>query len=111
MTILSNNSKRCFAVVMILIATLIMVGCGGEKTDQQAAGTQEAALEVPSLTPEQQALVDSAAAVALAITKAPETVSKVLAENDLTVDKYQSLIYKISADPSLAMAFEEACGN
>ena len=111
MTIQCNKSVQGLAVPIILFAMLTLFGCGSGDTEQQAVEDKEAVAEATSLTSEQLALVNKAAVVAIAITKAPETMSKVLAENNLTADEYQSLIYKISSDPVLTRAYEEARKN
>jgi hypothetical protein len=53
-------------------------------------------------------MIHKAATVANAVEKAPGTLAQVLADNGLTTQEYRSLIYRISADPALTRAYEEA---
>ena len=52
-------------------------------------------------------LVKKAAAIADAIEAAPQTAIKVLAENKISAEEFEALIYKISADENLSAAYAE----
>jgi len=102
------NSGRIAMVTLILLTIAIGTGCsGGDQTDQ-ANESQDVATETATLTAVQQALVQQAAMIANAIAAAPDTRTKILADNHLSADEYQAMIYKISADPVLAQAYEDA---
>ena len=92
----------------MLVAALVCSGCGSRDRQEQPARSQDVAVEAPALTAEQDALVQKAVTVANAVERAPETLAKVLADAGLTEDEYKSLVYRISADPVLAAAYEKA---
>ncbi len=108
MTFLSIESMRRCVAPLFLLAALGLAGCGGGDVETQTAESGEAAVEAVALTPEQDALVQKAAAVANAVADAPETADQVLADNGLTADEFRTLVYRISADPVMARAYEEA---
>lgn len=108
MTISSTEPARRVALLVILFVTMIHTGCGNGESEKQTAEAQEPAVEILTITPEQEAMVLKAAAVANAIEKAPETMIKVLADNNLSADEYKSLMYRISADPEMSRLFEKS---
>ena len=108
MTNLPKSTVRGLALPLILLATLALGNCSGGKTDQEAVTNESAAVGSAALTPDQEALVLKAAAIAVAIAAAPDNASTVLSDNNLTADEYEALIYRISADPVLARAYEAA---
>jgi len=106
--ITQRNFGRIAMVTLLLVTVAAGTGCSdGDQTDQ-ANESQDVATETVTLTAAQQALVQQAATIANAIAVAPETMAKVLADNHLSADEYQAMIYKISADPVLAQAYEDA---
>ena len=108
MTCASMKASRFAAAAPILLAMVILAGCGGGEREKQATGNQDSATEAVALSSEQEALVNTAASIANAIEETPENMAEVLADHSMTVDEYQSLIFRIAGDPALTRAYEEA---
>jgi hypothetical protein len=114
----TSIQSRCCSVLLALLATVVLAGCGGGDAEGPALDKNSAAGPATSrpeaidatngLTPDTQALVQQAVAVANAIEESPEDMEIVLADNNLTADEYVSMIYRISADPVLAKAYADA---
>ena len=94
--------------MLILMTAVIFVGCSGGDESGQANENTETTVEAASLTSAQEALVQQAATMADAIAAAPESLDSVLAENQMSSREYQAMIYKISADPVMAKAYQDA---
>ncbi len=103
-----KKASRFAAAALILLAMLSLAACGGGTKEQQATGNQDSTTEAVALSSEQEALVNKAASIANAIEETPENMAKVLADHSMTVDEYQSLIFRIAGDPALTRAYEEA---
>jgi uncharacterized protein YcfL len=104
---LKRTPGRKSVLLLAVLTLLVVVGCGGQDQAEQTSDQADAAAD-DVLTSAQVALVEKAVLVANAIEKAPAAVAQVMADNDLTVEEYQTLIYRISADPVLSRAYEDA---
>lgn len=103
-----NGWRRCAGPFVLLLA-LALVGCGGGQSQDKPAASKESVTEqATSLTPEQNAVIQKVAAVANAIEAAPATTSQVLKDANMTEEEFQAEIYRISEDPVLSRAYEEA---
>ena len=99
-----------------MILGSLVTGCSNEaKTedaDTAAATTEESATmtvgAMAVLGDADANLVRKAATIANAIEGAPQAAVKVLAENGMSAQDFEELMYKISADEKLAAAYEEA---
>ena len=100
-----------FGFCALVILAGLGAGCNDEaKTEDSASTKTEATLELvgmAALGDAEADLVRKAAAIAKAIEAAPLTAAAVLAENKMSAEDFESLIYKISADEKLAAAYAE----
>ncbi len=107
MTMSSMIPGQRLAILLILLMATSLAGCGDGEREEQVDETQSVVVDTVKLTPEQKALVHQAVTLANAIEKAPETMYKILEDYGLTADEYQSMVYRIAADPVLTSAYEE----
>ena len=108
MTKSSSNPTRLALLLLVLLISAALTGCGGDDQTSQTAGDQNITETVIKLTADQEAMVKQAAAMADAISAAPESLAKVLADNQMTNKQFEAMIYRISADPELSRAYKLA---
>ncbi len=101
----TSNPMR-LALLLVLLITAALAGCSSDDQTSQATDNQNTTEIADKLTADQQALVKQAAAMADAINDAPESLAKILADNHMTTKQFQTMIYRISADPVLSRAYK-----
>lgn len=72
---------------------------------REAAGGRDT---VPAATVEAPSWVEDLAEIANAIQAAPDSGDSILAANETTRARFDSLVYQVAADPVLTAAFEAA---
>ncbi|MDX2474908.1 MAG: hypothetical protein QNL91_14535 [Candidatus Krumholzibacteria bacterium] len=108
MTTSTSNPTRLALLLLVLLISASLTGCGGDDQTSQSAGDQNTTETEPKLTADQEALVKQAAAMADAISDVPESLTKILADNQMTNKQFKAMIYRISADPVLSRAYKLA---
>lgn len=103
-----GNTRHATGLVLVILLAALIAGCGGEKDDAAVRNNGETEAVAEALTEAEETLVAKAAAVAMAIEKAPATAEAVLKENGITPDEYEAMVYEIAGSPKLSKAFEKA---
>ncbi len=90
------------AIAVALVVALATCGEAQREEVEEAAATTAAQVEGAAAT----AWVDQMAAVANAIERQPTAADSILAANEMTRAKFDSLLYVIAADSELSARFE-----
>ena len=89
-------------MLTVTVALAFSVGaCPTAGPDADEGGTAQ---EAEGLPPQ----VVLAVTVARAVEADPDAAEAVLRENDLSIEQFEALMYRIAADPELSAAFEAA---
>ena len=106
MTTSTANATRLMVLLLVLLISASLTGCGSDDQASQTTDDQNTTEATSQLTSDQEALVKQAAAIADAISAAPENMARILADNQMTTKDFQAMIYRISADPVLSRAYK-----
>lgn len=94
------------------LLALLLAGCSGDR-GQNGAG--DSATPVTTSIPEEvdstMAMVAPAAAVALALKEQPSKADSILAEAGLSIEQFEALMYRISADTAARRFYTSLTGS
>ena len=92
--------------ILCAALALALAACGGDDAPDRAASAPDSIAIDTSM-----ALVTRAAAVTLGVEELPAAAESILAAAGLTIEQYEALMYRISADPELSSLYESAVGG
>lgn len=93
--------------VLCAALALTLAACGGDDDADRAAGSAPDSAAIDS----SMSLVTRAAAVTLGVEELPAAADSILAAAGLTIEQYEGLMYRISADPELSSLYQSAVGG
>jgi hypothetical protein len=95
--------------IVTAVGVMTLTGCSGE-TGSPPSESSSAAIP-RTLTPEQQAKVDKAAAVARALEAPGQTPDQVLQQHGMTEQQFNDLLFEIAEDEAMSAAYDAKVGS